>query len=445
MTTTFNWQQVPGQLRHVAAAGDHCWGVNEADQIFRWNGTTWIHVPGAANWVSVGHDGECWVSNRGGQCFRFHDNTWQHIEGVVNTLGVRGRNDVYATNSGGQIFHWDGHKWTPLDGAAIQIAVGKDGTVGVVNSAGQIYTRDGLHGQWVHVPGAATQIAVHKKGKMAVVNAHGQIYIWEKNTWLHDTAGVAHSIALARGYKHVWVVNHVSKLVYQHVAPEKAGSSFKGYHWTQIPGGLVQISGAGKNVWGVNASDQIYRYNGNGWDLIPGAATFVCAGWDGSVWCCNRHGQTYRDVPGGRGNWQQVEGNTNTLAVFSYNDVYATNSQQNIFHWDGHKWTQLDGAASQIAVGKDGHVAVVNSAGQIFTRDGLYAPWVLIPGLATHVAVHKKGTIAVTNSSGQIYAWHNGNWQQDTTGSANCITLPKGHKEVWVVHRGSNGIFRHTQ
>jgi len=365
----------------------------------------------------------------------------------VNTLAVRSHNDVWATNSQDHIYHWDGARWTQVDGAAVQIAVGKDNTVGCVNRQGNIYLRDnGLAGQWRQVPGAATQIAVNKRDKLAVVNAAGDIYLWLNGTWVKGP-GVAHSIALAKGYKEVWVTNAQSSGIFVHRGGDigggsKGGKGYREYNWQKQPGLLVQISGAGHNIWGVNAQDQIWRWTGSTWENIQGAATQVSVGWDGSVWCCNRGGSVYR---WNGMSWDLVEGAVTSLAVRANNDVWATNAQQNIYHWDGMRWTLVDGAATQIAVGKDGHVACVNAGGNIYIRDGISAPWALLPGAAVQVAVHKKGTLAVVNAAAQIWAWQNNTWVR-TGGEAHWITLPKGHKEAWAVNRrpdGHGGVFRH--
>ncbi|MFH0176088.1 tectonin domain-containing protein, partial [Streptomyces cacaoi] len=68
--------------------------------------------------------------------------------------------------------------------------------------------------------------------------------------------------------------------------------------WVPVSGGLSRISvGSRTNVWGVNSSDQIYRYTGhdaNPWTGIPGGAVDVGAAADGTVWVVNSAGGIYR-------------------------------------------------------------------------------------------------------------------------------------------------------
>ncbi|MEU9843700.1 tectonin domain-containing protein [Actinomadura sp. NPDC048032] len=75
--------------------------------------------------------------------------------------------------------------------------------------------------------------------------------------------------------------------------------------WTNIPGSLKRIAvGSRTNVWGVNASGQIYRYtnyDANPWIGIDGSLSDIGAGADGTVWGVNSAGAIYRytgDLPG---------------------------------------------------------------------------------------------------------------------------------------------------
>jgi hypothetical protein len=69
------------------------------------------------------------------------------------------------------------------------------------------------------------------------------------------------------------------------------------------------------------------------WQLLPGAATDIGVGADGSVWVTGTN-----PLPGGFG----------------------------IYRWDGSNWNEYPGGATQIAVGPDGTPWVVNDGGSIF-------------------------------------------------------------------------------
>jgi len=76
-------------------------------------------------------------------------------------------------------------------------------------------------------------------------------------------------------------------------------------NWKQIPGGLTQIEGGDKEVWGVAADKTIYKTNQDGtggWTNIPGKLTNISQG-GGWVWGVNSSNNVYRCKDPCDGNW----------------------------------------------------------------------------------------------------------------------------------------------
>ena len=119
----------------------------------------------------------------------------------------------------------------------------------------------------------------------------------------------------------------------------------------QVPA-LTQIAvGADGATWGLNAAQQIFRYDpshpASPWDLIPGALTHIAVGASGFVWGLNASGQVYR---------------------------FDTNAQN---------WDLMPGTLTQIAVGSDGDVWGINKTGgfgQIYHFNPTTQNWQPIPG-----------------------------------------------------------------
>ena len=63
-----------------------------------------------------------------------------------------------------------------------------------------------------------------------------------------------------------------------------------------VPNGrLKQLSvGNPKNIWGVNAKNQIFTWTGNGWRQIAGELKYVSASADGAVWGVNSKDEVFR-------------------------------------------------------------------------------------------------------------------------------------------------------
>jgi len=76
-------------------------------------------------------------------------------------------------------------------------------------------------------------------------------------------------------------------------------------NWIKIPGGLTQIEGGDKEVWGVNAGNNIYKMNqdhSNNWKYIPGKLSNISQG-GGWVWGVNSSNNVYRCKQPCDGKW----------------------------------------------------------------------------------------------------------------------------------------------
>jgi hypothetical protein len=71
----------------------------------------------------------------------------------------------------------------------------------------------------------------------------------------------------------VWGIN-ASQEIYQ----------WNGTAWNHIAGALVTIAVNAGQVWGINKSQEIYKWNGTAWTQIPGALVSIAVGCDGQVW-----------------------------------------------------------------------------------------------------------------------------------------------------------------
>jgi hypothetical protein len=118
------WVQEPGggAVSISVDPSGNAWVTQDAGQIYRWNGSGWIRVPGCAHDVDVGAGGSVWVI---------------------------GCNPVPG---GYGIYHWNGTGWDPQPGGAVRIGVdpgiaGPDQTetpgccnAWVINNVGHIYS-----------------------------------------------------------------------------------------------------------------------------------------------------------------------------------------------------------------------------------------------------------------------------------------------------------------
>jgi hypothetical protein len=215
------WAQMPGGLKNVSAAADGTvWGVNSADNIYKYVGgsSVWQQMPGALVRVSAGSAANVWGVNSTGNIYKYvgGSTVWQQIAGGLIDVDVAADGTVWGVNSAGNIYKYVGGAavWQQVPGGLRRISVGSAGIVWGVNSVGNIYKYVGGSAGWQLIPGALTEIGAAADGTVWGVNSAGNIY------------------------KYV------------------GGSAA----WQQISGGLTQISVGGASViWGVNSAGNIYR------------------------------------------------------------------------------------------------------------------------------------------------------------------------------------------
>ena len=402
------WTQVAGSLKHVSVASDGTvWGVNASDKIYRRTGDAWTQVPGALKQLSVGNASMIWgvssadriyfgsppglqlsVAEKGiitaevleGLAFLASANPnanvsfvydWQDVavnaepgadsgedhrkedfeatwrNAALNSMGyppsrLGSRDYVDALRSSNQtdwayaayftryplghfayaggercVMHYNNDDWGPA-------------------SINQVFAHETCH-----IFGAADEYGdcgcspsgVSKTPNLNCVNCTGtqvpclmnqntlSLCPWSRaqigwSLWGHINGSLKYVSVASDGT--VWGVNASDKIY------RRTGNA-----WTQVPGALKQLSvGNASTIWGVNASDDIYRWNGNGWTQVAGSLKHVSVASDGTVWGVNASDKIYRRT----GNaWTQVSGALKQLDAGSTDVVWGASSSDNIF------------------------------------------------------------------------------------------------------------------
>jgi len=218
------------------------------------------------------------------------------------------------------------------------------------------------------------------------------------------------------------------------------GAPTNQFQWNKVEGNLVKISAAGQNICGINADGQIWKFTGQGWTAVPGTATHVACGSDGSTWCITPSEEIYRWSPAG--SWEQVPGTLTVISVSNAMNVWGCNKLNEIYNWNGSMWNKIDGVGKYISVGDDGSVWVVNPAGEIWRRPGVQGSWEQVQGSLVTVSVFNQNSVVGTNAEGQIWAWTGAGWTQ-SGGSAKSISVASAlNNNVWAV-TPTNEIYRH--
>lgn len=104
----------------------------------------------------------------------------------------------------------------------------------------------------------------------------------------------------------------------------------------------------------------IFKWNGQEWLRVPGAAVRISVGPDGSPWIVQSDGSILRWLNGA---FEQVPGKAKEIGVGASGAVWIIGSDDGIYRWNGQAWDRVPGAAVDIGVGADGSAWMVGTPG----------------------------------------------------------------------------------
>jgi hypothetical protein len=262
-------------------------------------------------------------------------------EGGVPDAGGEGGGTPSHSGAGGTPA---GTTWELVDGLARDIAHGADGSVWIIGTDpigyGDLAISKWAGATWASANGGGIRVAVGPNGAPWTVNAKGEIY--------------------------------------RHSSDPNVGV------WQLQPGSASDIAvGADGSVWIVATSDLgnndygICKWNGSGCESTDGGAVRIAVAPDGVPWIVNRANEIYRRTSNGPvdGYWQQMPGHASDIAAGAEGSVWIISTERvgfddfRIAAWDEQadagQWVSGDAAGVAISVDPNGSPWIVNAAGQI--------------------------------------------------------------------------------
>lgn len=165
---TLNWHGSGGEGIDVGAGGSAVWLVGRNGGAYRLHPTAgWVKMPGIDNGVRVDVDsgGNALVVTAEEKLLRWNGSSWVELPGRIVDVGASAKgNHLWAVgggNAGGNnryIFRWEGGGWVVKNGGAVRIDVDSQGQAWVVNAQNQIFRW--MNERWVQVQGGARDITV---------------------------------------------------------------------------------------------------------------------------------------------------------------------------------------------------------------------------------------------------------------------------------------------
>ena len=170
----------------------------------------------------------------------------------------------------------------------------------------------------------------------------------------------------------------------------------------------------------------------------PSPGPDVAVGGNGDVFVQNG-GNLYQSTNGGA-SFASISGSAVDIAADPSGNLWAANSADAIYKWNGSSWQSMPGQATDIAIGGNGTVWALspncsNAGGCTIYRstDGGQT-YSQIPGYAKSISADANGNAWITNDSGSIYYYNGSSFVQVSGTGSDIAVAPNG--TIWVLSNG---------
>lgn len=179
----YEWTKTEGNLTNISVGSDGtAWGVDKDGLIYRWNGSQWTTLGesgGNLSQISVGRNGIIYGVNRNDEIFKWTVSGWYLVGGALIDISVASDGTVWGVNKTHEVFKWQNNTWgVPFKGKMKQISVGKDGLVWGIGIDNRIYKLNNEETDWEEpIPKAKlSYISVASDGTTWGINNEGLVY-----------------------------------------------------------------------------------------------------------------------------------------------------------------------------------------------------------------------------------------------------------------------------
>jgi hypothetical protein len=259
--------------------------------------------------------------------------SFRQVPGKLASIAVGGTQTgavaVWGLDSAQNIYAFDGLLFDHIPGSLSQISA--DGLlVCGINTSSDVFCTEGTGFNFVQLPGKLTQISAHGNAIWGI-NASHDVYQFDfSSQTFKQVPGKLMQIA-------VDAIPGVNPAAAVGISADQNIYLYDGTQFVQIPGQLTQIAvgGAGMEVWGINASQQVYRFNSdnNTFVQVPGSLKMISVGGPVGhvgVWGLNAANNVFEFVEGT--GFVQIPGQLTQIAIFGDN-VWGINSNQDVFRF----------------------------------------------------------------------------------------------------------------
>ena len=212
--------------------------------------------------------------------------TWQPIDGSLTRIAAASDSTFAGANATNNLFWRTSAGWVGLPGGASLVAVSSASRLFASNGI-DLYTGDGIGWTQLAIPPGVTftWLAAAADGTVMAADTERRIHRRDAaaGTWSVIAGATASRVA----------VRNFSEFYY--VQPDGVVQKNWGGTVNALPGQLadIAVSAAGE-IWGVNAAQNVYRFNGSDWNLLAGMFVQVAVGNSNTIYGLDAQSRIFR-------------------------------------------------------------------------------------------------------------------------------------------------------
>lgn len=209
-------------------------------------------------------------------------------------------------------------------------------------------------------------------------------------------------------------------------------------------GGSTGGTGTGTTGTGTAGTVPTWPTSTASWNQIGVTVKRIAAGADGTILVNNSNDKSLW-LNNGNGNWTQLQGTANDVAIVSAKSLYRVGQDNYVYRSDtnGQSWNNVGRDSVTISAAADGTVAVTNIRNELWVKraDNNVEDWYQIPVQAKRVAVMNNSTFYYIGTDNNVYrTGPTGNWARVGADASDISASSDG--SVMVVNKNNGTLWR---
>lgn len=204
-------------------------------------------------------------------------------------VAVGSANNIWLLDTVGRHYKWNGAGWDYKSCCVSELAASSDGALWATNPPDSMRVLRWTGTSWAfNIPTGMKQVTIANANTIWGLDTTGYLYSYTGSSWSQkiccvDRISVGQDGAL-------WATNPADSLR----VLEWNGTSWNAF---TRPAGMVYVSvGSASNIWGLDPSNRVFKFNGSAWAPVLGSLVQISAAADGTVWGIGTNGQIQRFV-----------------------------------------------------------------------------------------------------------------------------------------------------